>query len=112
MSDIADIRRNKHLDSLVRTFEGKVQSLREMIDEMLASGSAARLKFAHSQGRKVGGLYQVKRPVWTLWVGDDGVDLSKIGAEYAASQMNPRPDLKLLEEQGNAAYEKALKESR
>jgi hypothetical protein len=112
MSTIAEIRRNKHLDSLVRTSDGKVQSLREMIDGMLASGDAARLKFAHVTGRKVQGLYQIKRPVWTLWVGDYGVDISKIGAEYAASQMNPRPDLNLLEEQGNAAYEKALKDSR
>jgi len=104
-------RRDAHLAKSFRWPDGKVEPLRDRVTAMVATGQA-RLTYRHGQGRKVQGCYHPTKPVWTLWVGDSGVDVSKIAAELAASLMKDPPDLKALEERGNAAYEQALKDSR
>lgn len=111
MSTINDTRREAHLAKEFCWPDGKVESMRDRVTAMVATGQA-RITYRHGQGRKVEGCYRPTKPVWVLWVGDSGVDVTKIAAELAASLMQDPPDLKALEERGNAAYEQALKDSR
>lgn len=108
MSKISDARREAHLAKKFRWPDGQVESMRDRVTAMVATGRA-KLTYRHGTGRKVGGCYRPTRPVWTLWVGDSGVDVTKIAAELAASLMQPTPSIEGLEEMGDAAYQVALK---
>ena len=108
MSTINDTRREAHLAKEFCWPDGKVESMRDRVTAMVATGQA-RITYRHGQGRKVEGCYRPTKPVWVLWVGDSGVDISKIAAELAASLMASPPDLRAMEEQGDAAYRQALK---
>lgn len=105
---ITEARHDAHLAKLLRSPDGTVQSLREYVEARVATGQA-RLTYRHGT-RKIDGTVRPTRPVWTLWVEDSGVDVSKIAAEYAASLMSPPPSIQELEDQGEEAYRKALRE--
>jgi alkanesulfonate monooxygenase SsuD/methylene tetrahydromethanopterin reductase-like flavin-dependent oxidoreductase (luciferase family) len=108
MSKISDARREAHLAKMYRWPDGKVESMRDRVTAMVATGQA-RLTYRHGTGRKVEGCYRPTRPVWVLWVGNSGVDVTKIAAELAVSLMASPPDLRAMEEQGEAAYQQAMR---
>ena len=110
MSNVAEARREQHLGKLYRWPDGKIESMRDRVAAMVATGQA-RITYRPGTGRKVGGTRLPSRPQWVLWVGDHGVDITKIAAEFAAGMMSPSPSVGDLEREGNAAYEKARREA-
>lgn len=106
---ITQLRQDAHLAKKFRWPDGQVRTLRDQITSLVGSGQA-RITYRHGTGPKRDGMRLPTRPVWTLWVGDSGVDISKTGACLAASLLNISLDE--MESQGDKAYRKELAECR